>query len=509
MRELLLDQLRRYPLLTPQDACKALAQAVLGPEHFVSDYASALERIQLELAEAGARSAATSPPAASASAASPTPPCAPSDTDRSPDGAQREAQARACTVARSAATELDPVAVPEKSARTALDFSTAAPPFCSLDHPGCGARRALSLPLRACRPLPNEQPRFICRRQRGSARPQAAALRTTSGKRCGACDVRMQASSIANVPGATSLDTAPTFIEPLGDRFVRAHLGALERAGIAPETLARLFVLSSRVAPGDRSELDSGAAFLRALAESGAMPFSLADARAYLDRWIADGCPPVSHTDAFRAAYSPHYRVISRDFVEFLPLLSRIEAEMAARERVIVAIDGPCGSGKTTVAALLAEIYAAPVFAMDDYFLRPEQRTPERFAEPGGNVDRERFLAEVLEPLSRGAQTVEMSRFDCSTQALCPPERITVGRLAIVEGSYSMHPALAGRHTIKVLLDIDPDEQLRRIAARDPDLLDRFKNEWIPLENRYFDATDTASRADLHLDAPSIKWRKK
>ena len=33
---------------------------------------------------------------------------------------------------------------------------------------------------------------------------------------------------------------------------------------------------------------------------------------------------------------------------------------------------------------------------MDDFFLRPEQRRPERFAEPGGNVDRERFAAEVL-----------------------------------------------------------------------------------------------------------------
>ena len=83
------------------------------------------------------------------------------------------------------------------------------------------------------------------------------------------------------------------------------------------------------------------------------------------------------------------------------PLLVRIDRLMAERERVLVAIDGGSASGKTTLGALLQSIYACPVFHMDDFFLRPEQRTPERYAQPGGNVDRERFWQEVLEPLRR------------------------------------------------------------------------------------------------------------
>ena len=45
-------------------------------------------------------------------------------------------------------------------------------------------------------------------------------------------------------------------------------------------------------------------------------------------------------------------------------------------KRTVLAIDGPCGSGKTTLAALLARLYDCPVFHADDFFLRPEQRTP-------------------------------------------------------------------------------------------------------------------------------------
>ena len=70
---------------------------------------------------------------------------------------------------------------------------------------------------------------------------------------------------------------------------------------------------------------------------------------------------------------------------------AKIDMLLGEREFVIVAIDGKCTSGKTTLAGRLAEIYDCNVFHMDDFFLRPEQRTAERFAEVGGNVDYERF----------------------------------------------------------------------------------------------------------------------
>lgn len=80
--------------------------------------------------------------------------------------------------------------------------------------------------------------------------------------------------------------------------------------------------------------------------------------------------------------------------------IDRVERLLAEGRCAFVAIDGPCASGKTVFAASLHERFGGNVLHMDDFFLRPEQRTPERFAEPGGNVDRERFEAEVLKPLA-------------------------------------------------------------------------------------------------------------
>ena len=65
----------------------------------------------------------------------------------------------------------------------------------------------------------------------------------------------------------------------------------------------------------------------------------------------------------------------------------------------LAAIDGRCRSGKSTLAGLAAHRLGCPLFHMDDFFLPPALRTPERYAAPGGNVHYERVEAELLRPL--------------------------------------------------------------------------------------------------------------
>lgn len=180
-------------------------------------------------------------------------------------------------------------------------------------------------------------------------------------------------------------------------------------------------------------------------------------------------------------------------------VIERIERVYTERERVFVAIDGPCTSGKTTLATVLQRRFGGNVLHMDDFFLRPEQRTPERFAEPGGNVDRERFEDEVLAPLAAG-KIAQYRPWDCHTGDFAASHNVEPARLTIVEGSYSTHPALRGYYDLMICLTIDSGEQLRRLEARNPRMLQRFIDEWIPLENRYFASTETRTAADMIVD---------
>ena len=163
---------------------------------------------------------------------------------------------------------------------------------------------------------------------------------------------------------------------------------------------------------------------------------------------------------------------------------------------VIVAIDGKCTSGKTTLASQLAEIYDCNVFHMDDFFLRPEQRTPERFAEVGGNVDYERFHEEVLLPLKSG-KAFSYRPFDCSTFTLAAPVTVAPKKLNVIEGTYSHHPYFGNPYDLKILLTVGEEIQRQRILERPAFLHKRFFEEWIPMENRYFDGFAIPSEADF------------
>ena len=172
---------------------------------------------------------------------------------------------------------------------------------------------------------------------------------------------------------------------------------------------------------------------------------------------------------------------------------------LAQKERVIVAIEGKCTSGKTTLAAQLGKAYDCNVFHMDDFFLRPEQRTPQRYEQIGGNVDYERFREEVLLPLLAG-NDFSYRPFDCKTFTLLEPVRVPSKQLAIIEGSYSMHPSFGDPYDLKILLSVAPDTQRLRILQRPEFVQARFFTQWIPMENSYLEHFHIADNADLLLE---------
>ena len=279
------------------------------------------------------------------------------------------------------------------------------------------------------------------------------------------------AADYIRAEAARSGDRISELVELLGGDYCRVHLGILQD-GLSAETFARLFALSARHEECGREKLEAMLTALQTMADAGELPFSAQETAEAVERWRRDGFPPLHHSEIFRQNYAPAYRVLRRDFARALPLFARIDRLMAERSRVLVAIEGGSASGKTTLGELLQNVYGCPVFHMDDFFLRPEQRTEARFTQPGGNVDRERFLEEVL------------------------------GTLNIVEGAYSMHPDLAPYYDLSVFLPISAEKQRERILKRNaPAHAKQFFDRWIPFEQRYFDALDVRNRCDLILSA--------
>ncbi len=284
-------------------------------------------------------------------------------------------------------------------------------------------------------------------------------------------------------------------LEPVGGGLCRLYLGPARRMGLRAETICGLFVETSVSFAKQPSQFECGMRELEALCREGALNANADEAAALYCACRDSGFPPFSHSEFYREAYAPAYRLVSDRLCGFLDLFAAIDDLLERQNSARVAIDGPCASGKSTLAAQLARIYDSQLFHMDDFFLPFERKTPERLAQPGGNVDWERFQADVLDHLHESS--FSYSPFDCSIGALGAPVATEKRPVQLIEGVYSLHPALRARYDLRVFLGVNPGLQCQRLHARDPEKIDRFVNEWIPMENHYFGAFGIASQCDI------------
>lgn len=295
----------------------------------------------------------------------------------------------------------------------------------------------------------------------------------------------------------TSLQPCTSFsIEPLDGNYVRLYLSILDE-GMSADTLASLFSRSARKEPYAIVVLEEKLTVLKQMITDGKTPFDQNASLAWIQDWKDGTYLPISHSASYRNTYHPAYRVIHKDYVPYIPVLLYIDQHR--KDHMVIAIDGHCGAGKTTLGVFLKDIYGASLIHVDDFYLQKHQRTAERYSQPGGNFDRERLEEEVLQPLQKG-KPVSYHWFDCSTFSLSSDLiHLTNTQMTIIEGSYSMYPSLRKYYDCSIFVDIDPERQIERIAKRNPDLLEDFRQKWIPLENTYFEAFDVQEACDLTL----------
>jgi hypothetical protein len=123
---------------------------------------------------------------------------------------------------------------------------------------------------------------------------------------------------------AAQLGTGPA--EPLTDpispdgRLARIHLRPYLSRGLDLGALADALAETAATWPASLDKLARFCGCLGDLADAGGIPFGRADVVAYMSARESEGWPAVRHSDVFRAAYRPAYRVIDIDLLPDLAL---------------------------------------------------------------------------------------------------------------------------------------------------------------------------------------------
>lgn len=292
-------------------------------------------------------------------------------------------------------------------------------------------------------------------------------------------------------------ENSSVYFESIGNGLCRLNLARIEETGVELSTVNRFFSITAETVTGTRQGFEAKLGILRECLQDQTLPYDLNDLDTFMKAYDFTSCPPVGHSSTYRQVYNPAYRIVQSVYCDYFEVFCRIDSLLRTHKSINVAIDGYCGSGKSTLATLLQQTYNCNVIHMDHFFLPLLLRTPDRMLEPGGNIDYDRFIQEVASGL-RTNQSIQYRVFNCKVMSVDQTILVPPNRLNIIEGSYSMHPKFCDLYDLKIFMQIDPNEQIRRILQRSgPDLLQRFIREWIPMENRYFTDLQILKQCDV------------
>ena len=179
----------------------------------------------------------------------------------------------------------------------------------------------------------------------------------------------------------------------------------------------------------------------------------------------------------------------------FAGLAERVLAAPPSLGRTrLVCLDGPAGSGKTTLADRLATALGnPPVVHMDDLYAG--------WTLTGAAA---RLCAGVLRPLAE-EQPGAHHRYDWAAGRFAPePVTVPAAPVLIVEGCGSGSRRVAGWAALLIWIEAPLDLRLARGLARDGAALEGEWLRWQVIEAAAFAAEDTRARASLRIDGTAL-----
>ena len=285
--------------------------------------------------------------------------------------------------------------------------------------------------------------------------------------------------------------------ENIGNKLVRLYLSPLYSMKINIATINRFFVITANSHYGSKEKFENKMMIFLECCKNKILLFDDIKAAAFIHDQKNKGYTHISHSKEYRESYQPAYRVIQNEFKKYFEIFLKIDTLMEIKNNVIVAIDGPSSAGKSTLAALIGQVYDCNIFHMDNFFLTPHLRTKERLEKIGGNIDYDRFYKEVIKGVMNQKE-FSYRIYDCSKLMFTEKVIVQPKKINIIEGVYSMHPKYINSYDLKIFLDVDTETQNKRILKRNgQEMHKRFINEWIPMENRYFTQMQIKEKSDL------------
>lgn len=159
----------------------------------------------------------------------------------------------------------------------------------------------------------------------------------------------------------------------------------------------------------------------------------------------------------------------------------------------IIAIDGPAGAGKTTLAEdlslSLGRFMKVTTLHMDNYY--------DGWLTPFSSNWEEILRSAVVKHKQK--QPLSLNRFDWATEQYQSPVTEKSSELLILEGVGSGSAFIRENLSALIWMDIDPEIGFTRVMERDGDDINSQMRHWLELQAQHFSLNKVEIQADFIL----------
>lgn len=165
----------------------------------------------------------------------------------------------------------------------------------------------------------------------------------------------------------------------------------------------------------------------------------------------------------------------------------------SAKDRPIIAIDGPAGAGKTTLAH---ELYLAISLKMSVSVIHMDDLYDGWDKALGSDLSKVlRYLADKHKQM----KPAKIRRYNWTTSSFEESEEIAPSDLLILEGVGSGSMAIQDDLAALIWIDIDPEIGVKRVIDRDGAQVADEMRKWLGTQEEYFSQHSTREKADFIL----------
>lgn len=200
-----------------------------------------------------------------------------------------------------------------------------------------------------------------------------------------------------------------------------------------------------------------------------------------------------SHSRIYKNIYKPSYRIAKAKDINIELRVKKLQNYIdclnndlrKCSKKSMIAFEGRCGSGKTTISSLIKDV---TLIHIDDFF---DEKKKERL--------NYKELINLLNRINNAkvGERIEFNAFSCRDWKHYKKE-IIVNNVILFEGVYSYSEEIRDYFDKVIFSVISKDEQLNRLTKRESKYyLQKYLNEWIPREEEYYESFDFVSNANI------------